>query len=79
MRRPDGRIDVARIAAVAPAVATASASVARTTKSVAALPHHTWLKSVDAAYADALTQVTSLDETLRSANLAVKILSLIHI
>ena len=73
LRRPDGSIDVARIAAVAPAVASASASVASTTASVAALPHHTWLSPVDTAYADALSQVTALDETLRSAEHAVKI------
>jgi Protein of unknown function (DUF4012) len=73
MRRPDGSIDVARVAAVAPAVATASASVTATTKSIDALPHHTWVSSVDAAYADALTQVTALDEALKSAARAVKI------
>src|SRR5450631_2986563 len=73
LRRPDGSIDVSRIAAVAPAVASASAAVARTTKSVAGLPRHTWVKTVDAAYADALSQVTSLNQTLKSADLAVTV------
>src|SRR5450631_3310031 len=73
LRRPDGSIDVSRIAAVAPAVASASAAVARTTKSVAGLPRHTWVKTVDAAYADAFSQVTSLNQTLKSADLAVKV------
>jgi hypothetical protein len=72
LRRPDGSIDIARIAAVAPAIATASAAVAGTTKSVAALPHHTWMRSIDAAYADALSKVTALDESLKSAGRAVK-------
>jgi hypothetical protein len=74
LRRPDGSIDLSRIAAVAPALASASATMDRTTKSINALPQHTWLSSVDAAYADAHSQVDSLDSTLTSANLAVRIL-----
>jgi hypothetical protein len=74
LRRPDGSIDLARIAAVAPAVASASATMDRTTKTIKALPRHTWLSSIDASYADALRQVTELDNTLTSANLAVRIL-----
>jgi hypothetical protein len=74
LRRPDGSIDLARIAAVAPALASASATMNRTTKTINALPQHTWLSSVDAAYADAHRQVDTLDATLTSANLAVRIL-----
>src|SRR5450631_693339 len=74
LRRPDGSIDLARITAVAPAVASASATMDRTTKTIRALPQHTWLSSIDAAYAEALRQVTELDNTLTSANLAARIL-----
>jgi Protein of unknown function (DUF4012) len=74
LRRPDGSIDLSRIAAVAPALASASATMDRTTKAINALPQHTWLSSVDAAYADAHRQVDALDNTLTSANLAVRIL-----
>jgi len=74
LRRPDGSIDVSRIAAVGPAVASASATVAKTTKTISGLPRHTWLSSIDAAYADALNQVTALDDALTSADLAVRIL-----
>jgi hypothetical protein len=74
LRRPDGTIDLARIAAASPAFNSASAAVAATTKTISALPAHTWLSPIDTAYADALRQVTTLDSTLRSADLAVKIL-----
>ena len=74
LRRPDGSIDVSRIAAVGPAVASASATVAQTAKTLSGLPRHTWLSSIDAAYVDALNQVTTLDDALTSADLAVRIL-----
>ncbi len=74
LRRPDGSIDLSRIAAVAPAVASASAGVAQTTKTISALPRHTWLSSIDTAYVDALSQVTALNNALRSADLTVRIL-----
>jgi hypothetical protein len=74
LRRPDGSIDLARITAVAPAISSASANVDQTTKTISRLPAHTWLTSVDSSYADARRQVTTLDSTLRSANLAVRIL-----
>jgi len=74
LRRADGSIDVSRIAAVAPALSSGSATVAQTTKTISALPRHTWLSGVDAAYADALDQLTTLDDTLRSADLGARIL-----
>src|SRR5665647_1857108 len=73
LRRPDGSIDVSRIAAVAPAIGSASAAVAQTTKTISGLPRHTWLSSIDASYVDALSQLTTLDDTLKSADLAVRI------
>lgn len=74
LHRPDGTIDVARVGSVGPAVASASASVAETTKTIRGLPQHTWLSTVDAAQADALSQITALDQALKSADLAVQIL-----
>ncbi|HEY5248499.1 MAG TPA: DUF4012 domain-containing protein, partial [Dermatophilaceae bacterium] len=74
LRRPDGTIDLARIAAASPALSSASATLTQTTKTIGALPQHTWVSSVDTAYADALDQVSSLDSSLRSTALAVKIL-----
>jgi hypothetical protein len=74
LRRPDGSIDLNRIASLGPAVSSASSTVSRTTKAMGALPRHTWLDSVDASYADALSQITATDHALRSADLAVRIL-----
>jgi len=74
LRRPDGSIDLSRIAAVGPALASASASVAQTTKAISGLPRHTWLSSIDATQVDALSQITALDDALRSADLAARIL-----
>ena len=74
LRRPDGSIDLARIAAAGPAIASASDVVAQTTKTISALPRHTWVSSIDAAYSDALSQVSAIDSSLKSADLAVKIL-----
>lgn len=73
LRRADGSIDLSRVAAIGPAVASASAVVAQATNDISGLPRHTWLGSIDAAYADALGQVTVLDNALTSANLAVRI------
>jgi hypothetical protein len=74
LRRPDGSIDLSRIAAVAPAIASASDVVAEATKTISGLPRHTWVSTIDAAYADALSQVTALNSSLKSADLAVRIL-----
>ena len=74
LRHPDGTIDLPRIAAVAPAFASASASLDQTTKTIIGLPQRTWLSPIDAAYADALRQVTALNDTLKSADLAARIL-----
>ena len=74
LRRPDGSIDVARIAAVAPALRSAAAIMDKTTATISALPRRTWLGSIDAASAGVISQVTTLDDTLRSADLAARIL-----
>ena len=74
LRRPDGSIDVTRLAAIVPAVNSAAASISQTTRTLSGLPRHTWLSSIDASFAGALSQVTALDNTVKSADLAVKIL-----
>jgi Protein of unknown function (DUF4012) len=74
LRRPDGSIDLSRIAALRPALTNASATVDQAAKAISALPAHTWLSSIDAAHLDALGQITALDGALKSANLAVRIL-----
>jgi hypothetical protein len=74
LRRPDGSIDLSRIAAVGPAIASASDVVAHTTTTISALPRHTWVSSIDAAYSDALSQVSAINSSLKSADLAVKML-----
>jgi hypothetical protein len=74
LRRPDGSIDLSRITAVGPALGAASAIVDHTTRTISELPAHTWLSSIDAARVDALSQITSLDDALKSADLAARIL-----
>jgi hypothetical protein len=74
LRRPDGSVDLARINAVAPTLRSASATVAKATAAIGALPRHTWLSSIDASYADALNQITTVDNALRSADLGARIL-----
>ena len=74
LRRPDGTIDLPRIATVGPGLQTASITMARATKTISELPARTWLSSVDLARADVLSQLSSLDDSVKSANLAVHIL-----
>jgi hypothetical protein len=63
-----------RPSALGPTINSAAASIDAATKTIIGLPRHTWLSSIDASYADALRQVTALDNTVKSADLAVKIL-----
>jgi Protein of unknown function (DUF4012) len=74
LRLADGSIDLPRIAAVSPAVTSASDVLDRATTTLSALPRHTWLSPIDTDYADALGQLTSLDRSVRSADLAARIL-----
>jgi Protein of unknown function (DUF4012) len=74
LRRPDGSIDLSRITAVGPALGAASAIVDHTTRTIGELPAHTWLSAVDAAQVDALNQLTALDDAVKSADLAARIL-----
>ncbi|HYO19749.1 MAG TPA: DUF4012 domain-containing protein [Dermatophilaceae bacterium] len=74
LRRPDGSVDLSRIAAVAPALGSASSAVTQATRDISGLPAHTWLSSIDSSYVDALSQVSALSHALKSANLAAQIL-----
>jgi uncharacterized protein DUF4012 len=75
LRGADGSIDLARLTSVAPRLDRASASIARATAMVAALPAHTWLGAVDTARAEVLAQLTSIGNTTRSADLAARIVA----
>lgn len=73
LRKADGAVDVARIQAVAPDLATADRSLRRATARIGAQPASTWLSSVDSARTDLLTQMRSLGKTLHSADLAARV------
>ncbi len=73
LRQPDGRIDLARISAVAPSLDRASTRMSVAVTTIARQPAHTWLGPVDSARAELLTQLTSLGRTVRSADLAANI------
>ncbi|MDT4893027.1 MAG: hypothetical protein QOE97_2062 [Pseudonocardiales bacterium] len=70
LRRSDGSLDLARISAVAPVLDSAVARMSRATAVITAQPAHTWLGSVDSARSDLLGRMSSLDHSLRSADLA---------
>lgn len=73
LRLPGGGFDLPRLASVAPALATASAAVARALADVRALPQRTWLGSVDAARADMLLELTPVAAAARTAGLAARL------
>jgi hypothetical protein len=73
LRLPDGRIDLARITAAAPALDRALANVTAAQRSIAAQPAHTWLSQVDAAREDLLGQLTAVQHTLTSADIAARV------
>ena len=73
LRLHNGRIDVARIAAVTPALDTATTAMAKATSTIGALPQRTWLSAVDSARSDMLAQLVALGRDLKSADLAVHI------
>jgi hypothetical protein len=74
LREPDGDIDLARIAAIAPALHSASVAVAQATNTMSALPDHTWLSSIDTSYASAMALVSELNNGLTAVNLTARIL-----
>ena len=73
LRAPNGTVDLARIAAIAPQLNRADAAMSGATSSIAAQPGTTWLGFVDSARDQFLGQLTSLGKTLRSADLATRI------
>src|SRR5450631_48346 len=74
LRRPDGSIDLPRIAAVGPGLEKASTTLATATNTISDLPAHTWLGSIDTARVDVLNQIIEIDGALKSADLAARIL-----
>lgn len=73
LRLSDGRVDLARIARAAPVLDRASAGMQHAVDAIQRQPAHSWLGPVDAARSDLLSQLSSLRQTLHSADLAVRI------
>ena len=73
LRRSDGSVNLPEIAAAVPLIDAASQDVRSATNAIAELPSHTWLPVVDAGRSHVLTQLTSLGHSLRSAELAARI------
>lgn len=73
LRRGDGSVDLSPIVRVAPTLAAADTAVTDATASVQQLPGSTWLSPVDDARRDILTQLQKIAGTVRSADLAARI------
>jgi len=74
LRRPDGSINLSEIAAITPELDTARRTVDSATDGVRATPRHTWLSSIDRMRAEALSQLGSLDHSVKSADMAARIM-----
>ncbi len=73
LRLPDGSLDLAQVAGLAPTLRSATAALSGAADRVQQLPAHTWLAAVDGARTDLLSQLNSLQQTLRAANLTARI------
>ena len=73
LRNPDGTIDLAPIAATAPALDHASAGITAAAHAIGALPAHTWLGSVDAARSQAIALLGKLGDTIGTADTAAHV------
>jgi hypothetical protein len=73
IRKPDGTIDLARIAATAPALDYASATMATVATHIDTLPRATWLHSIDTARADVVSQLAALRTQITSADVAARV------
>ncbi len=73
LRLPDGRIDLARISAAAPALDRALAGVGTTRHAIATLPAHTWIGSVDTARRDLLDELATVQHAVQSADIAAHV------
>jgi len=73
LRRPDGSVDLARIAQASSTLDAANERVRAAAAAVAGLPH-SWLAPVDAARTDALAQLNSVAATVSSASVAAHVL-----
>jgi Protein of unknown function (DUF4012) len=69
-----GRVDVATLAATAPALDDATARLAQARGRVAALPATTWLSTVDHARASLLVQLDGAQGTVAAADQVVRLL-----
>jgi hypothetical protein len=73
LRQSDGGLDLGRIAAAAPELQRADASVAAAVADISRLPARTWFGAADSARTDVLTQVQRLAHTVHSADLAAQL------
>jgi hypothetical protein len=73
LRRPDGSLDLSRLAAAAPAVHRATAIVSAARDRVAAQPH-SGISAIDSARTDLVIQLDAVDATLQSADAAAGVL-----
>ncbi len=74
LRRADGSLDLAAIERAAPALVQADAVATHQLDAVRDLPAHTWLGAVDQARTDVLGELRSVHATVRSADLAARIM-----
>jgi hypothetical protein len=73
LRRPDGSVDLARVAAAAPAVHRAATVVSAARERIGALPG-TGIAALDTARSQLLGQLDAVNGTLRSADAAATVL-----
>ncbi|MGI8678589.1 MAG: DUF4012 domain-containing protein [Jatrophihabitans sp.] len=73
LRHADGSFDLAAIARAAPELTRASAGISSAISTVGRLPQHTWLATIDSARQDVFGQLTSLDRTIRTADIAARV------
>jgi hypothetical protein len=70
LRDAAGNLDLARIAATAPALDQAAATMSDAASGLDALPNTTWLHSIDTARRDVIAQLAGLRNQVRSADVA---------
>jgi len=74
LRSADGTVDVARIAAIAPSIARADATVSSVTARLQRLPRRSWVSGIDRARRDVVEQLLGIAKTVRSADIAAQAL-----
>jgi hypothetical protein len=73
LRNADGTVNLPRIASTGAALDFATATMSSAATRIAALPHTTWLGSIDKARADVATQLAALSNQINSADVAAHV------